>query len=160
MVLIPLLYLQLKAIAYVEIRSFSDSSLFVLLTLGALLVMPFLIAPTGSPRDISLQISARQVSLTWKPPAPGEANGPVTGFEIQLVNDEQQRSKRSVDKRAASGQKVYPVGGHLMTFTIGDLEPYKGYCLQMAAVNVNGTGPLSNASCFKTLQDGKYTQNA
>lgn len=117
-------------------------------------------APTGSPRDISLQVSARQVSLTWKPPAEGEANGPVTGFEILLVREEQERRKRSVAKRATTGQKMYTVGGHLTAFTIEDLEPYEDYCVQMSAVNVNGTGPLSNASCFKTLQDGKHALNA
>ena len=142
-------------IKYVLRYSFSGIRLFVSLTLCV--APPFPVVPTGSPRDISLQISARQISLTWKPPAQGEANGPVTGYEILLVRDGQERSNRSLVKRAAKGQMMYTVGGNHTTFIIKDLEPYKGYCLQMAAVNVNGTGPFSNASCFTTLQDGKYS---
>ena len=116
------------------------------------------VAPRGSPRDISLQVYARHISVTWKPPARGEANGLVTGFEIQLEHNRQERNRRTISKRAAIGQKQFTVAGHLTTHTIEDLEPYEDYCLQMAASNINGTGPFSNASCFKTLQDGEHAQ--
>ena len=115
----------------------------------------FLVAPTGSPRNVSLQVYARRVSVTWKAPARGEANGPVTGYEIRLELNRQGINKRSIGKRAAIGQKAYTVAGHLTTHSIENLEPYEDYCLQMAASNVNGTGPFGNRSCFKTLQDGK-----
>lgn len=115
----------------------------------------FVVAPTGSPKDVSFQIYARRVSVTWKPPGKGEANGPVTGFEIRLVRERQERNKRSVGKRAADGQRTYTVAGHLTTYAIENLEPYVNYCLQMAATNINGTGPFSTPSCFKTLQDGE-----
>ena len=116
------------------------------------------VAPTGSPREISLQVHARHISVTWKPPARGEANGPVTGFEIRLEHNRQERNRRTVGKRAAIGLKQFTVAGHLTTHTIEDLEPYEDYCLQMAASNINGTGPFSIAKCFKTLQDGEHPQ--
>ena len=108
-----------------------------------------LTAPTGPPRDITLMdIDPTMLSLRYRPPETSLRNGDVTGYVIRYT-------------RVGSGvsQMIIVNGGSagLCTSDIPGLVAFTNYSVEVAAVNVNGTGPFSDPVTGLSGQDSKKT---
>ena len=88
--------------------------------------------------------SAYSIFVTWTLPPLVDRNGPITGYAIRYWK---------ADKEPLSGRSK-TVGSDLF-FLLKDLQPYTDYNVEVAAVNVNGTGPFSTFQETKTLSASK-----
>ena len=104
-----------------------------------------LAAPTAPPGVVQLfPLSANSILVNWTLPPLVDRNGPITGYAIRY---------REANKEAFSGRH-WTVGSVLL-FQVENLQPYTDYSVQVAAVNVNGTGPFSTFQDTKTLSARK-----
>ena len=88
--------------------------------------------PSSPPTNI-IVMSAHPASLniSWEPPLEIEQNGPITDYVIRYSRVE---SNVTMDETITS----------ISIYTITELYPFVNYSVEMAAINVNGTGPFSN----------------
>ena len=80
------------------------------------------------------------LSVTYIPPEGRLRNGDITGYRIRYT-------------RVDSGEsEMITVGGGntngVRTSVIPGLEPFANYSVEIAAVNVNGTGPYNNVVVY------------
>lgn len=109
--------------------------------------MPHVIlaAPSAPPGVVQLSPqSANSILVIWTLPPLVERNGPITGYTIRY---------REANKEAFSGRDR--TIGSVLFFQLENLKPYTDYNVQVAAVNVNGTGPFSTFQETKTLSARK-----
>ena len=106
--------------------------------------------PTGPPRDIRLMgTDPAMLSVTYTPPEPIFRNGDVTGYEIRYTRVGSDISEmRTVGGGSANGDRTSAIPG-LVAFT--------NYSVQVAAVNVNGTGLFIYPVYGVSGQDSKET---
>ena len=100
-----------------------------------------IVAPTGSPRDVTPSMTSRSIMVTWDTIECIERNGIITGYTV--VFQEQ-------------GGADVPGDVVDMTFTAGDLTPYTSYLFQVAGVNDVGTGPFTDIIIITTDEEGSY----
>ena len=104
-----------------------------------------LAVPTAPPGMVKLYPqSAYSIFVTWTLPPLVDRNGPITGFAIRHWKTDQETF-------SGSGKRV----GSDLFFLLKDLQPYTDYNVEVAAVNVNGTGPFSIFQETKTLSARK-----
>ena len=104
-----------------------------------------LAAPTAPPGVVQLfPQSANSILVNWTLPPLVDRNGPITGYTIRY---------RVANKDAFSGRDW--TDGSVLFFQLDNLQPYTDYNVQVAAVNVNGTGPFSTFKETKTLSARK-----
>ena len=77
-------------------------------------------------------IQLTEVSLNWREVPCVQQNGPVTGYVVRYY------ATCGADRDVQRSQSVVTTG-----VTINGLTPNTEYVFQVAAVNVNGTGPFS-----------------
>jgi len=83
------------------------------------------------------------LSVSYRPPATLLRNGDVTGYVIRYT-------------RVGSGvSQNITVDGGLRTSVIPELVAFISYSVEVAAVNVNGTGPFSDPVTGLSGQDSK-----
>lgn len=102
-------------------------------------------APTAPPNTVQLNPqSAYSISVNWTLPPLVDRNGPITGYVVRHWQaDEGPASRR--DRTV----------GSVLSFNVENLQPYTDYNVQVAAVNVNGTGPFSTFQEAKTFSARK-----
>ena len=90
------------------------------------------IVPSSAPTNITV-MSAHPGSLkiSWKPPPEIDQNGPITDYVIRY-------------SRVGSNVTMDEIVTSTSICTITELLPFVNYSVQIAAVNVNGTGPYSD----------------
>ena len=134
----------------------AESSSMDLTTLGAgefaiLVIAPVCtlmscpIAPTMGPRDVmATQITSRTVQVTWDTIECIHRNGLITGYEVQLREDD-------------SGEMVTDdmIGSNARTYMASELRPFTRYIFQVAGVNSISTGVFTEID-FNTLEDSTY----
>ena len=77
-------------------------------------------------------IQLTEVSLSWREVPCVQQNGPVTGYVVRYY------ATCGADRDVQRSKSVVTTGS-----TIDGLTPFTEYVFQVAAVNVNGTGPFS-----------------
>ena len=88
--------------------------------------------PSGAPQSLEVMfVQPTEVSLMWREVACVQQNGPITGYVVRYYATH----GASRDVR----QKLIVTTSDV----IGGLTPNIEYAFQVAAVNVNGTGPFS-----------------
>ena len=100
--------------------------------------------PSSPPLNVMVE-SNNQTSLnvSWQSPLEIDRNGPITGYVINYTRDE-------------SSDHVMIVNVTGTAYTISGLVTFAEYSVRVAAVNINGTGPLSVAVTGKPGGDGKF----
>ena len=100
--------------------------------------------PSSPPQDVMVE-SHNQTSLnvSWQPPLEINRNGPITGYVINYTRDE-------------SNDHIMIVNVTGTSYTISELVTFAEYSVRVAAVNINGTGPLSVAVTGKPGGDGEF----
>ncbi|XP_065905772.1 receptor-type tyrosine-protein phosphatase F-like isoform X3 [Dysidea avara] len=103
--------------------------------------------PDGPPCEITLMdTDPAMLSVTYRPPLAINRNGDVTGYVIRYTSGVSQMIT------------VYIEGdGRFRTSLIPGLVPFTNYSVQVAVVNVNGTGPFSDAAFRLSGQDRPAT---
>ena len=89
--------------------------------------------PSGAPQSLeAMFVQSTEVSLRWKEVPCIQQNGPITGYVVWYY------PTHGADGDVQQNKSVATTGG-----IIDGLTPNTEYAFQVAAVNVNGTGPLS-----------------
>ena len=110
--------------------------------------MHFLSVPSGPPLSvIAVASSPRSVFLSWDPPSILQRNGIITGYQVRVIV-------------AESGRQFEDTVETTYYNVTTSITPYTTYNLAVAARTVNGTGPFSNMTTARTLQDGMKQLNA
>ena len=95
-----------------------------------------LLVPTGPPREVTLiDTDPAMLSVRYRPPVASLRNGNVTGYVIRYT---------IVDSGVSQMITVNSSGGGLRTSVISKVLAFTNYLVEVAAVNVNGTGPFSD----------------
>ena len=105
----------------------------------------FIIVPNGPVLDCrNTTFNPRNVTLSWNPPELQLQNGMITGYELFCFDIQ-------------SNTEVPDTNGTLdspdTTYTIPVITPFRSYNCGIAAINDEGTGPLSTC-LFYSAQDG------
>ena len=87
--------------------------------------------PSSAPTNI-IVMSAHPASLniSWEPPPEIDQNGPITDYVIRY-------------SRVGSNVTMDETVTSTSIYTITELLPFVNYSVEMAAININGTGPFS-----------------
>ena len=89
--------------------------------------------PSGAPQSLeAMFVQPTEVSLSWKEVLCVQQNGPVTGYIVRYY------TTCGADRDVQWNKSVVTAGD-----IIDGLTPNTEYAFQVAAVNVNGTGPFS-----------------
>ena len=106
-----------------------------------------LLVPTGPPREVTLiDTDPAMLSVRYRPPVASLRNGNVTGYVIRYT---------IVDSGVSQMITVNSSGGGLRTSVISKVLAFTNYLVEVAAVNVNGTGPFSDPVTGLSGQDSK-----
>ncbi|KAF6024356.1 fra [Bugula neritina] len=90
--------------------------------------------PSAAPLRVSAQpTGVYSIMLKWSPPPPDTVNGQLTGYKIRY------KAKDSFG-RASS----YTTDADARSHEVGGLDPGTTYLIRVGAVNINGTGVLSD----------------
>ena len=99
--------------------------------------------PSGPPLSvIAVASSPHSVFLSWDPPSTLERNGIITSYQVRVIV-------------AESGRQFEHTVETTYYNVTASITPCTTYNLAVAARTVNGTGPFSNITTVRTLQDGK-----
>jgi len=106
------------------------------------------VGPSGPPLDVTLNdTDPAMLSVTYRPPIMILRNGHVIGYVIRYTRVGSGISRVvNVNSDNANG---------LHTSVISGLVAFTSYSVEVAAYNVNGTGPFSDVVYGVTGQDGK-----
>ena len=98
--------------------------------------------PSSSPLNVMAKSNNKtSLNVSWQPPLEIDRNGPITGYVINYTNN---WPDDIIIVNATDG----------ITHTIAGLVAFSQYSVGVAAVNVNGTGPFSDAVVGKPGGDG------
>lgn len=100
----------------------------------------YALVPSGPPQDIQYSKSSRDIALSWAPIVCSQCNGPILDYMVEFQSLEDDVVNVTVSANE--------------TFTAGGLVPSTNYTFRVAGVNINGTGPFSNALTILTDEDG------
>jgi len=104
----------------------------------------FCLVPNGPPQNVRLNdIDPAMLSVTYARPLAQLRNGDLTGYMIRYTR---------VD---TSDLQVMVVNGDITTLVISGLVAFTNYSVEVAAININGTGPFSDAVIGSSGQDSK-----
>ena len=107
--------------------------------------------PSGPPKDVSLMdTDPAMLSVRFRPPEASQRNGDVTGYVIRYT-----RVSSGVSQMITVEETSSISNGKFWTSVIPGLVAFTHYSVEVAAVNVNGTGPFSDAVIGLSGQDGK-----
>ena len=89
--------------------------------------------PSGAPQSLEgMFVQPTEVSLMWRELPCVQQNGPITGYVVRYY------ATCGADRDVQQNKSVVSTGD-----IIDGLTPNTEYVFQVAAVNVNGTGPFS-----------------
>ena len=103
-------------------------------------------APSSPPVNVMvMSYSPASLTVSWQPPPPIDHNGPIIGYVIQYT-------------RVGSSDMISEnINSDTATqYTISELVALVNYSVTLAAVNINGTGPFSNAVMGRSKGDSEY----
>jgi len=108
-----------------------------------------ILAPDGPPLGITLvDTDPAMLSVTYSLPEERSRNGNVTGYVLKYT---------IVDTGDTQVMNINASNEDSQTSVIQELVAFTIYSIEMAAVNVNGTGPFSNALTGLSGEDSKQT---
>ena len=89
--------------------------------------------PSGAPQSLeAMFVQPTEVSLSWREVPCFQQNGPITGYIVSYY------ATHGADRNVQQNKSVVTTGD-----IIDGVTPNAEYAFQVAAVNVNGTGPFS-----------------
>ena len=108
----------------------------------------YAVAPTGKPRILTAKnVTDTLLELAWNREDCRGRNGEITGYVVQYNEDHDSDDVMNMFVVLVEGEPS-------QSGTIDSLSPNTSYMFQVAAVNANGTGPLSEPYSVTTLTKG------
>ena len=106
--------------------------------------MLYSIVPSSSPRNVVVKsVNPASLMVSWRPPPNRDRNGPITGYVIQYT------------RVGSSDMMIVNVISGTTNTTISRLVANVNYSIEVAAINVNGTGPFSTAVMGRSGENGE-----
>ena len=106
------------------------------------------LVPSGVPQNITLMDDDPAMLLVmYRRPEQSLRNGQLTGFMIRYTR---------VDTGESQVMNVSYIDVRTVTSTISGLVAFTNYSVEVAAVNINGTGPFSDAVYGLSGQNSEY----
>ena len=95
--------------------------------------------PSGAPQSLEgMFVQPTEVFLRWGEVPCVQQNGPITGYVVRYY------AICGADRNVQRNKSVVTTGSN-----ISGLTPNNEYAFQVAAVNVNGTGPFSEPTILR-----------
>ena len=92
------------------------------------------LVPTGPPQNFTVsQHTARNITLSWSPPAPTLRNGVITGYSLSCVPETGAHGRDTTNLQYTAAD----------TFTLGGFTPATSYNCSISASNSQGSGPAT-----------------
>lgn len=88
-----------------------------------------------------MALSSTSIFLSWDPPLPGERNGDITGYVINVTDLNTGETQQFLTSLASNR-------------TFDNLGPFTVYLATISARTAVGVGPFSGISNVRTLEDG------
>ena len=111
-------------------RIIYELTYIIIIAKSAFFVYP---VPSGAPQSLQgMFVQPTEVSLRWRELPCVQQNGPITGYVVRYY------ATCGTDRNVQRDKSVVTTGSN-----ISGLTPNTEYAFQVAAVNVNGTGPFS-----------------
>ena len=105
----------------------------------------FILVPEGAPINLStLPANTTAITVKWPPVAEEERNGYILGYWVSISN---------ITGEFIKNVSVY--GSDMLTTTVGGLDIWTNYSVQVLAFNVKGNGPWSNVTRGITDEEGR-----
>ena len=105
----------------------------------------FILVPEGAPTNLStLPANTTAITVKWLPVAEEERNGYILGYWVSISN---------ITGEFIKNVSVY--GSDMLTTTVGGLDIWTNYSVQVLAFNVKGNGPWSNVTRGITDEEGR-----
>ena len=105
----------------------------------------FCLVPSAPPANISVFVSDRSnIQVTWSRVPGHSVNGIITGYLVKVFN-----SHRHLVTQFSTDNTTFYV-------EVKNLKSYGNFCIEVAAFNRKGQGPLSNDFCVVTDDGGEY----
>ena len=109
------------------------------------IVCSFHLVPEGAPINLStLPANTTAITVKWPPVAEEERNGYILGYWVSISN---------ITGEFIKNVSVY--GSDMLTTTVGGLDIWTNYSVQVLAFNVKGNGPWSNVTRGITDEEGR-----
>ena len=100
--------------------------------------------PSSPPQNIMVtSVDPASLRVSWELPLERDRNGPITAYVIQYTRVE------------SSDMTIVMVNNRTTHTTISELVAYVDYSVIVGAINVNGTGPFSDAVVGRSGEDSK-----
>jgi len=123
------------------------------------------LAPSGPPINLrGHPTNPSAMIISWSKPRLLDQNGQITNYIITLRNKSDEESFVIAANRCDSSKtarSIYPgdclSGRH--SVTISNLAPYIIYDVRIAAMNVNGTGPMSDPVKLSSGEDSELSMH-
>ena len=104
--------------------------------------------PSSPPQNVMVtSVIPASLRVSWNPPLGIDHNGNITGYVIQYTRN---GSSDMMSVNVTNGT----------THTVSGLFVLTEYSVRVAAINVNGTGLLSNAITGRSGEDGKLISHS
>ena len=100
---------------------------------------PPLLAPSGPPTSLLAKTGARNLTLSWSPPAPSDRNEAIASYKVDCT---------SSGVPSSSGETAE------LSLVVSSLVPFTVYNCCVLASNAVGTGP-SSCQLFRTKEAGE-----
>ena len=105
--------------------------------------------PSSPPRDVMVAVNNKtSLRVSWKSPLNVDRNGEITGFVINYTSVES-------DYVMIMYVNSTSENSHIITGLVAFAE----YSVGVAAVNINGTGPFSDAVKGRPRDNSEYNDN-
>ena len=97
-----------------------------------IIVIFYQIAPTAAPRNVTaLSVNPSSLLVSWLPPLLVDHNGNLTGYTV------------SYSRVGSNNVHSVQLSANVTMYKITQLVPSTKYRIQVACININGTGPFS-----------------
>ena len=110
-----------------------------------LFLLIFFAAPSGTPQEVTIvDTTSTNITLQWREVSCIDRNGDIIGYTVRY---------------SISGSNITLRHYSDTVATLVELIPFTNYSIEVAAVNVNGTGPFSTPVYLRTDGDSKWTDH-
>ena len=104
-------------------------------------LLTFFPAPSGTPQEITiLDTTSTEITFQWREVPCIDRNGDIIGYTVRY---------------SISGSNITLRHYSDTVATLVELTPFSIYSIEVAAFNVNGTGPFSTPVHLRTDRDSK-----
>ena len=107
----------------------------------------FFPAPSGTPQEVTVVMAdttSTKITVQWREVPYVSRNGDIVGYTVRYFSI------------SGCNNTILHNDSDMLEATLVDLIPFTNYSIEVAAFNVNGTGPFSTPVYLRTHGDSKW----